>query len=114
VIRDARGVVFVVGEINLEIANSAALALQHAKARDRHPPDLELRASLERSSSIVRHARAFPDTTIFTSVALGAHCAPPRAHLAPVHLVRDPRMALHQRLHRRTYAAGVRHFSFPL
>src|SRR2546430_4934661 len=27
--------------------------------------------SLERSSSIVRHARAFPDTTIFTSVALG-------------------------------------------
>ncbi len=36
-------------------------------------------------------------------------------HLAPVHLVRDPRIALHQRLDRaHVRRLGIRHLSFPL
>jgi len=46
--------------------------------------------SPQRSSSIVRHARAFPETTIFTSSRSVARCAPLARYLAPVHLVGDP------------------------
>ena len=53
--------------------------------------------SLDRSSSIVRHARAFPVTTILVSVEFGKHAARRFArHLPPVHLVGHPAVPLHQ------------------
>src|SRR3989441_8571636 len=45
VIRDARGLLLVVGEIDLKIGKQRGrFARKRAQARDRHPADLELRA----------------------------------------------------------------------
>src|SRR2546430_11160901 len=45
VVGDARGVVTIVGDVDLEVAEQRGrLALQHAETRDRHPADLELGA----------------------------------------------------------------------
>src|SRR5260370_30895548 len=61
VIRHACGFPFVIGDVDLEVGKQRGrFALQHAQHGDRHASDLELSASPPRSSSIVRHARAFP------------------------------------------------------
>ena len=45
VVCNARGVVAIVGDVHLEVAEQRGrLALQHAETRDRHPADLELGA----------------------------------------------------------------------
>src|SRR2546430_15590182 len=44
-IRDARGFLFVVADVNLKIGKQRArFSLEHAQHRNRHAPDLQLRA----------------------------------------------------------------------
>jgi len=75
VVCDARGVVLVVGRDKSRNRRTApALSrCRDAQTRDRHAPDLELRATspLRSFEASCAMRRAFPDTTIFTSVALG-------------------------------------------
>src|SRR6266571_5196383 len=70
VVGDARGFLFVVGDVDLEVGEQRVL--------QREAPAIAIRRisssapSPHRSSSMVRQARAFPETTIFTSVAFGS------------------------------------------
>src|SRR5213083_679054 len=104
-------------EIYLEIGEEGRrLALQDAKTCDRHSPDLELRA-LARAQ--LEHRAPRPRVPRHDDLHLGGvgkDAARRLArHLAPVHLVRDPRVALHQRLHgAHVGRLGVRYLPFPL
>src|SRR3989440_3589800 len=117
VVRDAGGVVLVVGEINLEIGeHRRRLARQDAKTRDRHPSDLELRAlagaQLEHRPPRTRVGRH--DDLHLGGVGKDAARRLAR-HLAAVHLVCDPHIALHQRLDgAHVRRLSVRHLSLPL
>src|SRR3989442_3653311 len=58
VIRDARGLLLVVGEIDLKIGKQRGrFARKRAQARDRHPADLELRADRKSTRLNSSHVR---------------------------------------------------------
>src|SRR2546430_13052891 len=91
-IRDACGLLSVVGEIDLKIGKQRGrFAHERAQTRDRHPADLELRAlatsQLEHRAPGARVARH--DDLHFGGVGEDAARRLAR-HLAPMHFVRYP------------------------
>src|SRR5213592_1837511 len=98
-IRDARGLLCVVRDIDLEIGKQRwRLALERAQTRDRHPADLELRAlaapELEHRAPGARVARH--DDLHLGGVREDAGRGLTR-QFPPVHLVGDPAVGLMQR-----------------
>src|SRR3989449_2368881 len=66
VVGDARGFLFVVGDVDLEVGEQRGrFALQHAQARDRHPPDLELRAFADRKSTRLNSSHGYISYAVF-------------------------------------------------
>ena len=104
VVRDPRRLAAILRLIDLEVGEESRRFLLRAGAAPR-PRSRRISSSapsLERSSSIVRQARAFPVTTIFVSVAFGrTPRAASRAIFRRWTLSRHPAVALHQLLHER-------------
>ena len=100
VVGDARGSCWSFAVIDLEVGEQRAASCCNTRSTAIAIRRISSSApSPQRSSSIVRQARALPETTIFTSVAFGSTLrAASRASLRRCTLSRDPSVALHQSL----------------